>query len=229
MRPETKGIPASAAALGTTGTWFFDDRRDVTFYKNAEGYVQMAGSESASSGDWASIVSLRPRDVKSFFICFYSGARNGVWAAKQQRRIVELVTYSYSTDGATSFTPLEEQECLTRLEAWMRESGFGVEVVASLMATGRYEWAENVWPGRLHNAASFAALFMFVQSLSWIPKAPAYVASARCARRLARGQCPRCRYSIVGLKGPLCPECGCVWDVAAAKDVWIGWPGKDSG
>ncbi len=72
--------------------------------------------------------------------------------------------------------------------------------------------------GILHNIISLSALALFPLSLAWIPAA---ISPRR--RRLRRGQCPACAYSLAGVPrvglGVRCPECGTTWDTVDWREV----------
>lgn len=66
------------------------------------------------------------------------------------------------------------------------------------------------WVGVAHNAATLALLAALLYSLRWNLSSTVWRARNR-AKRLSRGECPRCRYSIQGLAVKKCPECGEEW------------------
>ncbi|QQS07926.1 MAG: hypothetical protein IPK69_07870 [Phycisphaerales bacterium] len=72
--------------------------------------------------------------------------------------------------------------------------------------------------GILHNVISLSTLTLFPISLTWIPAA---ISPRR--RRLRRGQCPKCAYTLAGVPrvgtGVRCPECGTTWDTVDWRDV----------
>jgi hypothetical protein len=55
---------------------------------------------------------------------------------------------------------------------------------------------------------------MLEERLAWLALTPAQREARRRARLLGSGRCPRCRYSINGLRENRCPECGERWTAA---------------
>lgn len=99
-----------------------------------------------------------------------------------------------------------------------QEDGPPPDVVNRLLAED-FTRTEVRWSGYVHDAAALGAFVLFLYSLAWIPRAPSYLARTRAQRRLARGRCPHCEYSIEGLPEPVCPECGGGWNITAEDDL----------
>jgi len=59
-----------------------------------------------------------------------------------------------------------------------------------------------IWPGLFGNMTIFASASAVGHVLY------SNARRSRKTRRLRRGFCPRCKYSIVGIDGSICPECG---------------------
>ena len=86
--------------------------------------------------------------------------------------------------------------------AWLSHADFQTLTTADIDRT------RPILLGYLHNTLAAAALILFLLSLRWLPKTPAYLRAHLAARRLSRGLCPRCSYTLHGLREPRCPECG---------------------
>ncbi|MGD9789943.1 MAG: hypothetical protein AB7V21_04835 [Phycisphaerales bacterium] len=101
--------------------------------------------------------------------------------------------------------------------AWIDPKGqYTQEQVEKLISLGTS--LELLPLGILHNIISLSALTLFPISLAWIPAA---ISPRR--RRLRRGQCPKCAYTLAGVPrvgtGVRCPECGTTWDTVDWRDV----------
>ncbi len=188
---------------------------EVSFYRAVDGSIVMADSSGGSLGEFAAVLSDRPQDAIRFVVTSCGHLMEGPWAAVRQREQAALWMSEYVKERRSSFTPAEIAECRVRVAEWLKSLRFPEDRVQSLMTTGEFSEIRPLWSGYLYNTASLVLVVLFALSLSWIPGAPAYLASTRRARRLARGECPKCRYSVMGLKEPMCPECGCSLDRTA--------------
>jgi len=188
------------------------------FHRADDGSILMIDEASDSLGEVSSVLNRRPRDVVRFTVYFCRPLMQGPWAAVERYTHARLWMSGFGPGGGSSFTVMEIEGCKVRVSDWLKSLGFPKERVQTLAAAGEFTDTEPLWWGYVYNVASFVLVVMFLRSLSWVPRAPAYLATTRRARRLARGQCPQCRYSVVGLKNLMCPECGGALD-RTAKDL----------
>ncbi len=72
------------------------------------------------------------------------------------------------------------------------------------------ERTERLWLGYVYNAIIVSAAIIGFWSLGWVEEVPGWLRKRGRHRSLAAGRCPRCGYSLVGLRPEqmTCPECG---------------------
>lgn len=187
----------------------------------------MVDPRDGSLGEFAAVLERRPHDAVSFTVTFWGVRKHGLWSATTAREASSLWMTEYVPEGTSSFTGVEVAERKGRVGEWLRSiSKVTDEEARSLISQGSFERTERLVLGYFRNAAAIGIAVLLARSLWWIPHAPGYLAATRRARLLSRGQCPRCRYSIVGLNEPVCPECGGPLD-RTAEDP-LGASGLDS-
>lgn len=116
--------------------------------------------------------------------------------------------------------PPNGDEARAAFVAWWAQQPEGPPAdVVNRLVTENVIRTEVRWSGYLHNSLALLGLILFLYSLAWIPRVGPYLTRTRAQRRLARGCCPHCNYSIAGLPEPVCPECGKGWNITAEDDV----------
>ncbi len=157
-------------------------------------------------------------DCRGVYANTWQGRAWGIW--------IEPVAF------ATAATPEVQREIRQSVIAWDRGSrtprsaALSDRDIDELVRTGSARLGTRAWLGYLHNAFAIVVLVLFLSSLQWVGRIPAYLSATRRQRRLARGRCPHCNYSIVGLPEPVCPECGMAWNLTAEDDLPPGAPGS---
>lgn len=157
------------------------------------------GSESWD--ELSKLTTQRPRDLVEFTI--RSGEfQTGLYAPTQFVKYHEVEVKELGTPSA--FTPEELARARGVFIDWTSTLGRAHDQYAR---EKDYRTSTPLWRGYLHNALALLALLAFIYSVWWNLLPSTWRERAR-GRRLARGLCPRCAYSVRGLTADRCPECG---------------------
>jgi len=184
--------------------------------REATGFV-IKDPDNESWDEVTRLLDDRPWDVYRVQYRLDHVDRIGFYAPTIENHLwfVTVGTFSSSANGFEVSEPLIRGAFVSWAE---RDRQLMPALGAQLKAVGFAEERAVIPIGYLHNTLAASALLLFFYSLSWVPRAPAYLAATRAQRRLALGRCPYCNYSIVGLPEPVCPECGRGWNVTAEDD-----------
>ena len=191
---------------------------DAIIFKEPRG-LRLANMRTEPSwGDIATIMSDKPAEAALFTGPQHYWTGRGFWAITTLERRLDI-----DAQFGTAFSGADED--LAR-ELFINEmvSPEWDESPRLLERLRREDFTvtEVVWGGVLHNVLALAGGVLLVMSLAWVPRTPGFLRERRARRRLRRGLCPRCAYSIAGLApGAVCPECG----AGVAGSVGAGGPG----
>lgn len=126
--------------------------------------------------------------------------RSGLWAITR-----EMQTYTINTAYGSNFSAQQLAQARTAFVNDLATATPRLTPAArDSLKTANYQHTKLLWRGYVHDGITIFCLALFLLSLRWIPRTPAYFR----ARRAARGLCPHCGYSLSGLSTTTCPECG---------------------
>lgn len=186
----------------------------LSVYALREGGAFRVLDPDSDSWDEASrVMTQRPEDVYAVDYFPRTDVPTGFYAPTRlvTTRLVSITPIGRDVRDPTGDT---RDAILSAFYGFLTRAGGGrwAQDAAALRA-GNVEERRTDRMGYFHDVLAAVGLMVFLYSLAWIPRTPAYLATTRRQRALARGRCPHCGYSIVGLREPVCPECGRSWDV----------------
>ncbi|GJQ29460.1 MAG: hypothetical protein HBSAPP03_13440 [Phycisphaerae bacterium] len=165
--------------------------------------------ESQSVGMLADLSQSAPERVVS--VSYWRGEWcRGVWAPWERRRVSRVLIWELSTGEA----PTDARDAaLARRAIADALRGRRLPEAADEVERGDFNTTSRVWWGIAHDGLVLVAVGMVV---SCVPRLPGWVRAIGHRARLARQQCPKCRYDLRGVeaKGGMvrCPECGSMGD-----------------
>ena len=87
------------------------------------------------------------------------------------------------------------------------KKGHSTEIMARLIDHNVYSYIPLL-SGYFFNSVFLILSLLLLWSLAWLLLVPSWIRLAVAKKRLARGVCPRCLYSLRNLQSQTCPECG---------------------
>lgn len=224
-------LPSHPAAMSSAGEWISQHvlgharatgfwRPDLTLYAVREPTgIRFIDDNSESWDDLSTLIQTRPQDVIQF-AAWHTKLQRGLWALTEWHesrfiRANEMASKESEDLQQQPFVREARAAYVDRVQALVHPWN---DYEATTLRTADMSLSRPLWTGYIHNIAALAAVVLFLYSLAWLPRAPAYLARTRSQRRLARGQCPHCGYSIAGLTDTLCPECGKGWNLTAEDE-----------
>lgn len=192
---------------------------EAYFVREGPGF-RLIDPEAESWNELSRLVVERPTEVMHCFFDSGSGLE-GVLAATRRVTFADVRIELWTAENP--FTDEEIVRVRRGFLEWVRNNRAGVELADEEWARLRFSTVKRVetrWGGHVQSACllMLAGLTMYSWCAGLIPWAVRLPARARMwkrERRIARRECPRCRYAIAGLAERKCPECGEEWDAMA--------------
>ncbi|MCC6675734.1 MAG: hypothetical protein IT436_01195 [Phycisphaerales bacterium] len=156
------------------------------------------------------VLEARPEDV--LLPAFHpTGGPRGFFAPTTYIRRYVLSIRPWAT--LATFSDAELREAREIYLDWFKSpQGFGENpaLADQLLHRDVVSSTRLLWGGIIHNTLTVGVIACLVYCLRW-NLSPSLWRARNRARRLARGECPRCRYPLHGLAESKCPECGEQW------------------
>jgi hypothetical protein len=155
--------------------------------------------DATTYGDLATLLAEEPGRTL-WLELFFRETEHGLWAVTGHRG-----AYVIKTSYGHELTPEQVAEGRAVFARWLAAGGYIPAGEADALARGDVQRSGHRFAGYAHNAASLLALVGFVMTVRWVFDVRR---AGRRRRLIERGRCPRCGYSVAGLKEGRCPECG---------------------
>ncbi len=170
------------------------------------GSIRIIDEDKQSWDELSRITTSRPGDLARMSL-HVNASTKGLWARTALESVADVILIPIAKQP--NFTAKDNEAARAAFLDWC-EAGSSAEwrAVARELRTGGISEHVTLWSGYVHNALSLLALLLTIYSLGWIPRSVVAAMTARTKRRLARGQCVHCGYSLAGLPAGKCPECG---------------------
>ncbi len=166
---------------------------------------------SMRPGEWSTISPFGTVDYEGtpgptlYFTYRHWVEDDGLWAPCVRSVEDEITVQTNPPDAVKSVPPVEIAKARRMfVQQALRDWTLDVEFAERLTA-GDQAARTILWMGVAHNAATVGSSVVFAVSLGWIGE---WLRNRRKRRQLAAGRCPTCGYSLAGLVGTICPECG---------------------
>lgn len=213
---ETRWVAShSGRAFITYAPWVDASRKTlaVVVHRSAPPHeMRVLFPDEESWGEASSLLQDSPAQTTGFAYWFIEEYRPSWWAPTLRRRGRSIEAISPSALPTGVLVDMR-RAALAAIEA-RGFDGLEAEQREALAVHGSWVSTTVLWGGYIHNAAAAVGAIGLVLSLAWVPEgwraARRNLAAARGRRRLERGQCPACGYSVAGLSAGVCPECGLV-------------------
>lgn len=134
------------------------------------------------------------------------GPRDALWAPTSADESHAI--YLLPRDASRPLTPADEVAFRGAFVDLLNEEYGARGSLPPALRTGDVASARVIWTGHLANAW---ALLLASGLVAWARPVARFRAARRewvAGERHARGECVRCGYSVAGLAGHICPECG---------------------
>lgn len=133
----------------------------------------------------------------------FGSKKSGLFGLTAETYRFRIQVLPDSNTGRHSWTITELAQARQLFISEIRDRGYVLD--ASILSFGDISVTRALWSGYLHNAATVVCLVLFIASLAWVPR---HLVMSRRRKRLSSELCPRCEYTLAGLREPICPECG---------------------
>ncbi len=225
----TAGLLTSLLSIGghsrftTVGRWFATGGRadPAVAHLYAVRRGDLFEVEDPNTDSWdamARVIRDRPAEVFQVHVQYGSPVARGFYAPT--REVIRWSLVALPLANPARITDHESAAIRQAVVEWWRaQPDAPAPDTLNRLRTADVIDTRPLWSGYLHNALALLGLFLFLYSLAWIPRVGPYLTRTRAQRRLARGCCPHCNYSIAGLPEPVCPECGKGWNITAEDDL----------
>jgi hypothetical protein len=169
----------------------------------AQAYVQGEGGGPVFFDSWdepTRLLNAAPRSTLVLQANVYS-ERRGVWAVTHERWDAG-VDPKFGRGLSAARVRQARGQVVDELAA---HPGWLTPEMAARLKNGDFQGVVFRPLGVVHDGLALAVLAAFIVSLGWVPFSTKL---ARQRWRMGRGRCPGCGYSLRGLEGAVCPECG---------------------